>query len=602
VRFVLAIVAFVLAAAMIVLGIAQRTVFLEPAATSLSATVAGDAKYAVIESSALTAFPGSQTVTISGSGTVFMAYGRSGDVKAWLGDEPYADIRQVKNTPKLSSKVTEAPAPDAASGVAATDAASQAITNPAGSDLWLEEFTAKNTLTRTLNVPAGIVLIVASDGTHPAPTTVTLSWPIDNSTPWAGPLIVGGGVLALIGLILYLWALIHLRRSHGPRLNLPRGPRMPRLPRVPRPKSIKASEITGSRRSVTRSMVALVPVMVVSGLVLSGCSADFWPSTQSSPAASASPAPNSTGASAAVKDVPPPAVTVPQLERIVGQIAKLTADADASLNADSIATRFTGPALEQRRANYKIRSVDSSIAALPALPASPLTLTLPQQSSTWPRVVMTVLQNKAEPTAAPTALVLRQDTPRSAYRIEYDVLLEAAATVPKVAPATIGAPIIAPDSTFLLLAPDKVSAAYADVLMQGEASPSFALFEAKGDSFRTQVSDLKSTRKAGLPTTASIEFGAAPGTGKTVALATNDSGSIVAVSLNETETVKPVDAGATVSPEGASKALSGVSATAKGITSTYADQLLFHVPAAGSQEKIVLLGFSQGLISSTELP
>jgi hypothetical protein len=73
------------------------------------------------------------------------------------------------------------------------------------------------------------------------------------------------------------------------------------------------------------------------------------------------------------------------------------------------------------------------------------------------------------------------------------------------------------------------------------------------------------------------------------------------VSLNETETVKPVASGATVSPEGASKALSGVSATAKGIRSTYGEQLLFHVPAAGSTDKIVLLGFSQGLIASAEL-
>ena len=79
----------------------------------------------------------------------------------------------------------------------------------------------------------------------------------------------------------------------------------------------------------------------------------------------------------------------------------------------------------------------------------------------------------------------------------------------------------------------------------------------------------------------------------------------MAVSLEETETVKPVDAAATVSPgEGAvaSKALSGLTATAKGFKNTYADQLLFHVPAAGSSDKIVLLGFAQGLISSTELP
>ena len=598
-RFVLAIVAFVLAAAMIVLGIAQRTIFLEPASVSLSATVTDDARFAVVESSALNAVPGSQTITVSGSDTVFLAYGRTGDVKAWLGDEPYVDIRKAKNSDALSSKLIEPEA--AAEADPATPAAEpQTVTNPAGSDLWLQEFTAENTVTTTVKVPDGISMIVASDGTAPAPTNVSLSWPTDNSTPWAGPLIVGGGVVGLIGLIIYLLALLHLRRSHGPRRNLPRGPRMPRLPRVPRPKAIKASQINGSGRSVTRSMVA-VPVLLVSGLVLSGCSADFWPAA-TTPEAAMSTTPTPTGTAAPTQDVPPPAVTVAQLERIVTAIAALTADADANLNAEAIATRFTGPALEKRLANYKIRAADAAIAALPALPTSPLRLTLPQQSSTWPRVVMTVLQDTADSATAPTALVLRQESPRADYLVEYMIQLEAAAMVPKVAPAAIGAPIIAPDSTFLLLSPDKLAAAYADVLQQGEASPSFGLFQAEGDSFRTQVTELKNSRKSGLPATASIEFGAAAGTGRTVALATNDSGSIVAVSLTETETVKPVDVGATVSPEGASKALSGITATAMGITSTYGDQILFHVPAAGSNEKIVLLGFSQGMISSTELP
>ncbi|MBC7441575.1 MAG: hypothetical protein H7311_03495 [Ramlibacter sp.] len=594
--------AFVLAAAMIVLGIAQRTVFLEPASTSLSATIADEARYAVIESSALTAFNGSQTVTVTGADTVFLAYGRSSDVKAWLGDDPYADIRQAKNASALSSKIVQAPAAEAGSAEAAAPAA-ETIPDPAGSDMWLEEFTAKKTLTTTVNVPAGISLIVASDGTAAAPTTVTLSWPIDNSTPWAGPLIVGGGVVGLIGLILYLLALLHLRRSHGPRRNLPRGPRMPRLPRVPRPKAIKASEITGSRRSITRSMVRVVPVVLVSGLVLSGCSADFWPSAPSAPKATATgtATPGATDLPAA-EDVPPPAVTVPQLERIVSEISTLSTDADAKLDAGAIATRFSGPALAERLANYKVRAVDPALKAVPALPKAPLTLKLPQQSSSWPRVVLTVIQDKAAPTVAPLALVLRQESPRADYLVEYAMQLEPAAKVPDLASASIGAPIIAPDSKLLVLPPGDVAAAYADILMQGEASPSFGMFEAEGDTFRTQVATLRADRIGKLSKTASLEFATAVGKGSRVALATNDSGSIVAVSLTETETAKILDGGATVQTEGASKALSGVDKTAKGIQSVYGDQLLFHVPAAGSKEKIVLLGIAQGLISSSEIP
>jgi hypothetical protein len=604
VRFVFAIVAFVFAAVMIVLGIAQRTVLLEPASTSMSTTVDVNARYTVIDPSALSAFPGSQTVTVDGPDTVFVAYGRSADVAAWIGDDDYANVHHKDGTKTLTSKAVSGPASGSSSSLPADQAGQEPVpVNPTGSDLWLEEFTAEKSLTTTINVPEGISVIVASDGTSPAPKNITLTWPVDNSTPWAGPLIVGGGVVLLIGVGLYLWALLHLRRSHGPRRNVPRGPRMPKLPRPPRPKAIKASQITGPRRSITRSLLAVVPVVLVSGLALSGCSADFWPKGAPTVGPTITSAADATSAPAAAKDVAPPAVTVPQLERIMRKIAVLAKDADATLNADTIATRFTGPALAGRLANYKIRAAIGDYPAPPAMPASPLKLTLPQQTSSWPRVVLSIVQNPDDATVAPTAVVMRQETARSNYRVGYAMQLEAAAKVPDVAPATIGAPIIPPDSNFLLMSPDEVAAAYADVLMQGEASPSYGLFESEGDTFRTQVGvEKKNEKKAALPTTASIEFGAAAGSGRTVALATNDSGAIVTVNLTETETVKPVDAGATVSPEGASKALSGVSATAKGIQSSYGDQLLFHVPAAGSKDKIVLLGFAQGLISSAELP
>ncbi|MFO7691357.1 MAG: hypothetical protein R6W83_12540 [Cryobacterium sp.] len=617
-RFVFAIVAFALAAVMIVLGLAQRTVFLGPESTALSASVEGTAAYTVIAPDALAAFSGRQTVTVSGDGPVFLAYGRSADIDAWVGQDAHTDIGAADGELTVT--------PTAAAGAADTtdtDAEpASTVTDPAGSDLWLEEFTGEGELVASLNVPAGISVIVASDGTAPAPGEVSMSWRVDNSTPWAGPLIVGGAALMALGLVLYLLALLHLRRSQRPRRNLARGPRMPRLPRAPRPKMIKAGDITGSSSS-TKRFVAVIPVVLVSGLVLSGCTAEFWPGGGSAPA----PAGGSLAVSATPTETPTPvaattaddsdiaagdptsvaaaAVTVSQLEQIVARISAVAAEADANLDADAIATRFAGPALEQRLANYTVRATAPDVAAVTAMPAAPLTLTLPQQSDSWPRVVMTIIQDAANPTIAPTAVVLRQVSPRSDYLVEYSLQLEPEARVPDVAPATIGAPMISPDSKLLLMPPDQLAAAYSDVLLRGEASESFDLFESSAEGFLSQVAAGKAAKVADLPVTASIEFTAEEGSGRTLAMATNDSGSVVAVSLNEIETVKPIDDQATVSPDesaAASKALSGITSTAKGIQSTYADQLLFYVPAAGSTDKISLLGFSQGLISSSELP
>ena len=102
-RFALAIVAFVAAAVMIGFGIAQRTVLLEPDSVELSAEIEGDAAYTVIEPAALGAHPGKQTITVSGSDTVFVSYGRTSDVAAWLGDSPYVAVHYDAEAAEFTS-------------------------------------------------------------------------------------------------------------------------------------------------------------------------------------------------------------------------------------------------------------------------------------------------------------------------------------------------------------------------------------------------------------------------------------------------------------------------------------------------------------------
>ncbi|WFR66405.1 hypothetical protein P9139_16395 [Curtobacterium flaccumfaciens] len=53
--------------------------------------------------------------------------------------------------------------------------------------------------------------------------------------------------------------------------------------------------------------------------------------------------------------------------------------------------------------------------------------------------------------------------------------------------------------------------------------------------------------------------------------------------------------------EGAVKALSGVDSSTKGISATYGVQLLFYVPPVGTDDKVVLLGFTQGLTAASEV-
>ena len=110
-------------------------------------------------------------------------------------------------------------------------------------------------------MPDDISVLIASDGLSPAPTQVELDWPLDNATPMAGPLIVGGALVFLVGIGLVISGFLHHRRSRGPRRNLPKGPRG-KLPSAPKPPRAPAHRRQAS--AVGRAKrVALVPVFLV---------------------------------------------------------------------------------------------------------------------------------------------------------------------------------------------------------------------------------------------------------------------------------------------------------------------------------------------------
>lgn len=624
-RFVLAILAFAAAAVMVGFGIAQRTVFLEPDKVTLGTVVENQAEYVVLQPEALGAHEGKQTLTVSGGDTVFLSYGRTDDVLAWIGDEPYVSVGYDEESAEFTSEVVLADPVDDTDPTPPTDAPeteepeaeedAEPVVVPAGSDLWLDEFTGDRTVNTTVDLPEGIAVLLASSEGEPAPGRISVSWPLDNSTPWAGPLIAGGALLFVVGAGLVIWGIIGHRRSRGPRRNLPKGPKG-KLMRAPRPSRASRGLPSGSsgHRSLGQARrVALLPVLLVPALALSACSADYWPDLSSAPETTAATTPPATpgaegdGDASAEDDRPEvtPAVTVPQMERIMRRVAVFTTEVDEARDTERLSERFTGPALEAREANYAIRGSLADHPPLAAIPASPLTLTLPQQASGWPRTVLTIAQNSDDETVAPTALVLRQETPRDNYKVLYATALVPEADVPEVAPASIGAPPINPEFKGLVMPTGQVAAAYADVLAKEGESEYAELFDPEGDVIRQQLGvEGQASRDAELPETADISFTTAVGDSPTVALATNDSGALVTVSLTQTENVTPNDGGTIGFQDGSpGGALSGFSEkSAKGVQRQIGIQLMFYVPAIGSDEQIRLLGWSESLIGASEVP
>jgi len=584
VRFVLAIVCFVLAALTIGLGVAQKTVLALPDDVSATITTDTSAPITVIDGAVLNAHPRSQTITMSGAETVFAAYGRTSDIQAWVGESSYNTVAFDEAGKLVNTLVPgEATAPSAA-----------------GSDLWYLDYSDENSLKITVNVPNDVSLIIMADGTAPAPTDVSIVWPLDNSTPWATPLIIAGGVLLLIGLALLFWAVTHMRSARGPRRKSQKMPKLPRQPKYKpsrvRPKALESPN--KGRRSTKTSLVAVIPLTLVGALVLGGCSADFWAGRTSSIVTEATPTPSPT----AVDGVPleAPAVTEAQAKRIIARVSAVVTEADTERDAELAATRLAGPALELRLANYKMRKEDKTVKALAQIPAGPVRLTLPQQRDSWPRTVFAAIQDE-DTTVPSVALVLIQASPREQYLVHYAITLEPGAEIPPVAYPTVGTNRLSADSPLLTIEPAALALAYADILMTDSKSASYELFEAEGDSLREDVGLAeKNRRKKKIPSTAKLSFTNAAGDGEIVALTTNDGGALVTVSLDEVETIKVVESGAAVNAPKSVKALLGKSLSTKGLVATYGDQLLFYVPPVGSDQKIILLGYSQGLIKASE--
>ena len=623
-RFVWAVAAFALAAVMIGAGIAQRTVFQGPRSATADLSVSQEAPYLLVDGAVLNSQPGAQTLRAQGEGEIFAAYGRTADMKAWLADTTYNEViltgaGEVEST---SVEPTEAPADDAASepadaadpasetpvpdasatpeGEAEQSAAEEAATrSPIGSDLWLDEFQQTDLLVAPLQLPEQMSVLVATDGVAPAPSDVSVSWPTVSATPWAGPLIVGGGIVLAVGVLLYILGIRHVRRSRGPRRKgLPLAVTEPIDLSVENAEKGVISAGTPTRRSVAagRRAFAVVPAVAVSALLFTGCAADAWPQLASSP----TPSPS---ASVIVPEgQQAPAVTEAQAERIIARIAEVAADADDTLDPVLASTRLDGAMLAERETNYTLRGAIPDHPAPVSIPTKTLEIVLPQAYDGWPRSVMAVVDDEADKTAS--IMIMTQEDAWAPYKLAYKSSLEASTEMPDLAPAYVGATQVQPDSLFLVMPPDELGAAYSDILNNGEDSEFYDQFEAEGDEFRTGIAADRQKRldefNATGASTGTLTFDSVPGENPPLALATLESGAIVAVNVNEVDTVRSTNADAVIKLDAnpTVKTLAGAEQSSTGFTTTFSDQLFFYVPGQGSSEKIRLLGYNSEILDA----
>ena len=579
-RYLIAAVLFVAALVSGLLGLGDRTIWAPPASHNISVSIDTTAPYVVVPAKVLSAYPGKPQVTALSKGAAFVAYGRENDVRAWIGNAHVLDL-------KLG---------ESAAGVTTIEPATDRIgitgTNPSGSDLWVEESRGQAKTSLVMTTRSDTAALIAADGIGAAPGQIDFVWPIAHDLTYSNTMLYIAAGTALAALVMLIIAMRHARIKRGPRRRTPKPPKGKRIKVRANKELVKGRGRRSARNPIVGRVATGVTALALTAS-LAGCSLQLPGVAGDAAKASATPS------VAPTQNVQPPAaVTRVQLERILADVASVASKADKANNRAMLTSRFAGPAFKLRSVNYVLRKKSKSIEAPLKIAATPITFSLPAATDTWPRTIMAVTDEPGQ-TNLPQMIVLQQANPRENYKVWYVSRLLPGIKIPAVPTEDMGAIPVDAKSVFLKLAPNQLASAFGDVINKGRSSQSAGLFNL-ANPFYEQVSTGQKAQTAAL-TDAKITFQHSLGDVNTLALATADSGALVAVFMNDVYTIKPAKAGAAVAIDGQEKLLLGTGGSTSGVRSIYGDMLFFYVPPVTSKKPIELLGATQGLLTIKKL-
>ena len=570
-------------------GIGQLT-FWAPAET-VTASAPGDSKAApltVITQDVLAHKGGPRQISIKGDGKFVLAVGRPDDVDAWVGKTAHNSITGVSEDGKSLQ-------------VAGTDGEASAP-SPAGSDLWVQTENASGQLDYTFTPPASgnWSLLVASDGTKPAPSSVSITFANDATMPWAVPLIVIGAILIVAGAALPFVS--KFTRGRGSRPNGPRGGGNTETdPETAGEDTAKETdkdvigedapaEDTNKGKSggpaLRISLVAAAVVTALAGGTAAGAQAAETPS----PSGSATAVPAGTAGAQTV-----PVLVDAQLKRILDQVAGAVAAGDAARDASKLAPRVDGTELQVRTQNYKIRSQVATHEARMPVRSSKLLGSVISTQRTWPRTVIALTQGDGN--VVPQVLTLVQASPRENYKLKSTSPLQPGTSFPAI-PLGGTAQLAAGDKSGLQYSGTEAMAALGDRLTKADSAFKDKLVEGTNSPYIADVLDYQaSTVKSGA--NGNFTFTHTPSPADTAVFRTSDGGAVVVGKLNFDFTSKPKADGDTLTVDKAAAVLAGGDSTKVGLVQTFSESVAIYIPPAGSTAPMKLVAAVRGLVGAS---
>ncbi|MET4135619.1 hypothetical protein [Pseudarthrobacter sp. PvP090] len=585
-RFKTAVALVLLGLLTLLAGIGQKTFWAPP--ETVTATAPSDAAAApltVFDEKLRTLRDGTVTISVKGEGSFMLAAGRPDDVDAWVGATAHNTVSGVSEDGKalqLTHADGEAAAP-----------------SPAGSDLWVSMENASGELKYNWTPPADgdWALLLATDGTKPAPASITMTFPNDTSTPWAIPLMVIGGLLILAGA-----ALLVLKPKSGSRAGTgkrrsgagtpaadskdlaPQGPELEGTGPKNTSEQLNAAPAVATRR--LRRPGVVVAVLTATAVAGGGVAAQ----------ASQTPAPAPGASSAAAGQAPAsPVLLDAQFRRVLEQVASAVDAGDAAKDASKLEPRVAGPELQVRTQNYKIRSQVGSYEPRMPVRATKLLTTVVTEQRNWPRTVMAVTQGEGN--VVPQLLTLTQASPRDNYKLVLSTPLQPGTTFPGIARG--GTETLAPsDKSGLLYSGEEAlgglgdrlnsaDSAFKDKLAEGASSPYIA------DTLAYQADVVASGVNGNFAFTHKL-------VPESVAVfRTADGGALALGRLDFAFDGTPKASGDKLTIGDDAAALAGGRETSTGMVLNFAESVAVYIPPAGSQDPMKLVAATRGLVGAS---
>jgi len=334
---------------------------------------------------------------------------------------------------------------------------------------------------------------------------------------------------------------------------------------------------TTTRRPRLARRSALAVALLAASLVLTGCAEE----------------PPSPSPEAAAEG---PTLTLDGFARILEQVNEALAAATEAKDPAQLEGRVTGPALYVRTSQLTVAQTLGHTDLVTFLPPEYQQLMVSTQTE-WPRTAFAI----TEPTdvGTPRLILLTQDSPRAPYKLWGWVQLRPGIQMPQFADIKLGSEILAADDASLVITPQDVVGQYADLLTHGDQSAFVDAFEpADEDPFRSLIRLTTEKQVERLdPNNQQIQgtytWSFTPSANTPIkAIRTADGGAVVMAALSGTETMGAVQ-GARIEGSGATAGalLQGQDPT-NHLVQGFSDMVALFVPPAGSDQPVMLLGYS----------